>query len=345
MKIKTIIFAIITLAFLFCLVVFPNVATSSAAKGLGLCSTVIIPSLFPFMACCLILFETKFLEKLTEKIEPITNKVFSLSSCEFSVFLLSLIGGYPVGAKLVERLYSQGVLAKVKAETMLLYCVNSGPSFVVIAVGAKMLQNQNLGYILLCSNTIASIILAICSSLFLKRTKLRLKGRKTTFSFSESIIKSTFEASGLVLNICALVILFSCLYGIIDFVFIKSPIKDILLSLLEITTAIAYSHKNIYIVSFLLGFAGFCVHFQVLSVSKSINISFLKFLIFRFMHGILSAFITFLLLKIFKVTVPTISFNSSVNLVPTKYTTLFSVALILLSFLFILTTKKSSKTI
>ena len=50
-----------------------------------------------------------------------------------------------------------------------------------------------------------------------------------------------------------------------------------------------------------MGFGGISVWCQVLSVGVSIEIRFLKFIIFRFLHGILSVGFAALLLKIFGV--------------------------------------------
>ena len=61
------------------------------AKGLYISGNVIIPSLFPFGVIVLII--------LRSNIKILPDTVF--------VFLLSIIGGYPVGAQLIEEIYKK----------------------------------------------------------------------------------------------------------------------------------------------------------------------------------------------------------------------------------------------
>ncbi len=345
MKSKKPIIFIIVLFFAICLLFYPKSAIEGAIKGLNICYSVIIPSLFPFMVCTLMIFETKTLEKLTKKANNLTALLFSLNDCEFTVFLLSLIGGYPVGAKLIERLYLEKKVSKDKAETMLSYCVNSGPSFIVIAVGSEILNNIKIGYILLASHIIASLSLALFRKKSSKTNFTSQKEIKKEYYFSESLISSTYEACNSIISICSFVILFSCLLGLLSSFINNFKYKQLVLSVLEITNGIAYSTKNIYFISFLLGFAGFCVHFQVLSSCKKIKINYIKFLFFRVVHGGISSLITFILLKIFKISLQTSFINNSLSLIPSHNTILFSLLFIALSLLFIVSTKKTFKTI
>ncbi len=345
MNYKTIITAAVITCFAVCLVVFPSGATSGALFGLNLCYLVIIPSLFPFMVCSLILFQTKILTKFAEKLEFITLPLLSLSSECFSVFLLSLIGGFPVGAKLIEHLYVEKEISKSTAELMLGYCVNSGPSFIVITVGVGILSNKTLGFVLLASSIISSLFVALVCSRFIKPQYYYSNKKTEKFIISETLIKSTYDATTSIINICAFVVLFSTIIGLINSYFDENIVFRSILPFLEITNGIKYSSHNIYLISFLIGFAGICVHFQVLSSCKSLQINYIKFLIFRIFHGLVCTTSTYIITKIFKVSVETISLNNSIDFEPTRYTFLFGISFIALSYLFILATKKNSKII
>ena len=75
--------------------------------------------------------------------------------------------------------------------------------------------------------------------------------------------------------------------------------SSIILSTLEVTGGCISAIKlraPVEIISFAIGFAGLCVHFQIFSILKNINFSKSKFIIYRFVQGIISAIITHILL-------------------------------------------------
>ena len=46
-------------------------------------------------------------------------------------FIMGIISGYPVGAKIVCNMRSEGKLSKVEAERLLSFTNNSGPLFII----------------------------------------------------------------------------------------------------------------------------------------------------------------------------------------------------------------------
>ena len=76
--------------------------------------------------------------------------------------------------------------------------------------------------------------------------------------------------------------------------------------MLEVTNAVTQI-KNVILISFLLGFGGICVWFQVFNMARNFKINYPLFILFRFMQGLLSSGFTYLFLKVFKISTPTIS--------------------------------------
>ena len=108
-----------------------------------------------------------------------------------------------------------------------------------------------------------------------------------------------------------------------------------LMYFVEVTTAITKTN-NIYLISFLLGFSNLCIWAQVLAISRNISIKILDFAIFRILHGLISAFLTFILLKIFPVPISTFSTTYSFTskaLVSNKH---LSISLLILGVIFII---------
>lgn len=130
-----IISVIAVLSFAVLIIINPELCASGAAQGLLLSGRVLIPSLFPMTVCTMFIMGSGAFSGL-KRVSHVTQKLFHLSSDEFITVILSLIGGYPVGAKLLNEAVREKRISAEKAGLMLCYCVNSGPAFAVSAVGA-----------------------------------------------------------------------------------------------------------------------------------------------------------------------------------------------------------------
>ncbi len=330
-KIKKSAFIFIFLLLIFLTVLKPEICKNGAVSGILLCGRVIIPSIFPFTVCIL------FIMKLTSQnnSDKITRKE------RFLIVLFSLIGGYPIGAKLINNAVNNGKLQEKSARRMLNYCVNAGPAFIIGAVGNGIIGSKALGYILFFSHITASLILFLI--LREKRTAIKPLKKKNTAcqSISDSFVSAVAESSSTTMSICSFVILFSVITSYSDYFSHFSPLIKYISPLLEVTNAVGKT-GNIYLISFLLGFSGICIWCQILSLGKSIKIKLLVFSFFRIIHGALSAFFTWLLIKLFGIAVPCFSNSVQFSFKPSYSTPALSVSLIILTIILIITllTKK-----
>ena len=302
---KKILSLITAAAFIILIISSPKICTAGAAKGLILSGRVIIPSLFPFTACVLFIMKSGGLEALGFA-EPFTKKVFHLSAEQFSLMLLSFIGGYPVGAKLLNEAVKTGKISKENAGIMLNYCVNAGPAFIILAVGSGILGSKKIGYILLIAHISASLILSFFFGFRIKKDNSHSEITENSFDTADNFVYAVSDAASAVFSVCAYVILFSAINEYISCFAEKLPYLKWVAPLLEVTNAVT-GMRNIVIIAFLLGFAGVSVWCQILSLSKLIKINFAFFTLSRIAHGLLSAVITGLLLKMFKITVTVFS--------------------------------------
>lgn len=303
-----IIFAVIFAAALS--VIFPQIGIKGAKRGMVICADVIIPSLFPFTVFVLFIINSGVLDKL-KFTEKITIKVFHQSYEMFSVMLMSFVGGYPVGARLINELYRQEKIDKKTSHLMQCYCVNAGPAFIVTAVGVGMFSSESVGYALLSAHLISSFILAIVFGRMIKPQNVVFKQSKAA-DITENFISSTSAASSSVLGICAFVILFSMINSYIEAFCVKFKSFKILMYLTEVTSGVAMT-DNIIFAAFILGFSGFCIWMQVLSSSNDCGINIFLFSLSRLLHGLISSLIVFLIIKFFNIDVSTISNFRFVN--------------------------------
>ncbi len=290
--------AVILVAFFALLIVLkPDIATSAVLAGIMLCGNVIIPSIYPFTFCVLFIKSSPAMQIL-KPFDTLTQKLFKLNYYEFTLFLLSLIGGYPLGAKLIKD--------NKKAPVMINYCINAGPAFIILAIGKGVFKSITVGWILFFSHISASVIIAIICRFFIKNNGPVIIEKPP--SAVNNFVISASDAAETLIKICSLIILFSAVTKYIDmfsnyFYFLKY-----FGLLCEVTTAV-FKCRNVLLVSFLLGFSGLSIWCQVFSILKQIKINYLTFILSRISHGGLSALITLLLLKLFKITVSTLSNN------------------------------------
>ena len=269
------------------LIVFSSQCVQGVTKGLYVSANVIVPSLFPFGVIVLMF--------LRSNIKILPDTVF--------VFFLSIIGGYPVGAQLIEEIYKKDGITKKGANLMRCFCVNASPAFVISAIGSNVLKSDELGIILLIAHILASLTIKLILSKKIKREiiKTNLKKEKSS-DFNTLFCNSVKDSAASTISICSFIVLFSVINSILS----QFEFLEVLTYLFEVTTAVT-KIKNIYLISFLLGFSGISIWVQIFSLSKESGICYLPFVISRILHGLLSVIFTYTAVLIFKPTLPTIS--------------------------------------
>ena len=295
---KRILILIIGIGLLCMLLFYPKTAKDSAVKGMLLCGNVIIPTLFPFMVISLFLAKTEILHRIPffKKIKPFKLPII--------IYILSCLGGYPIGAKLISEEYQNGALSQSNAKKLLFCCINAGPSFIILTIGSGILNSEKLGLILFLSHITASLIMFL---LVLKDLNcVDMKQRKTSKSFIDSFVDAVSDASSAILNICGYIIFISTLLGILENIAIPQEIKNILGLTLEISNAITKTN-NIYVLSAITAFGGLSIIFQVLHISRKFSPKIKNLIFSRIVHSLLSLSLTLLLIKTFGIYVETLS--------------------------------------
>ena len=325
------------LLFIVLLITNPKISSEGAANGLLLCGNVIIPTLFPFTVCVLFLMHSPLFSGLNF-LKKFTLFFFGLNPEQFSVMLLSFIGGYPVGARLINELTKNEKISPKNAAVMLNYCVNAGPAFIVIFIGSGLLGNIKAGYILLISHIAASLLLALIFKRFFKPEDIKNSPAKCLTS-GDNFVLSVSGAASTIFNICAFVVFFSTVTCVINHFANKYTFLGFLKYILEVTVGVCNT-KNIYLISFLLGFAGVSIWCQIIAVTEKFKYNFLIFALCRILHGIISIFLTFILLKLFPVSIQTsASYTFSLS-----YSTLaVSLSMLITAIIFIISVSTKNK--
>ena len=340
--------------------------TNGALNGLLFCGNILIPSLFPFMVLSSFLIYSGLTYYISKPFKKFTEKIYNLPSITFTSILLSMVGGFPVGAKSIRILLDEKKIDENIARQMLCFSVGAGPAFVIIAVGISMLNSLYYGVVLFISQILAQIIIAIASGIIYKKTNIYVINfkKQSQFikqTFSTSLVKSCSDSVNSILNLCGMVILFSALIGIINNLNIFNLLNDFLMSInipsyiskniltliLEVTSfcknAIA-DNASIVFISFGIGFGGLCVHFQVFQSLGDLKFSKKVFFLCRILQGVICSFFTYIILTIYNPT-PIIDVFSNIKTIPTytiSGTFLGSIALIFTSICFTFVVKNNN---
>lgn len=322
-----------------------NSVRQGVINGLTLCGNSVIPSLFLFTAISLFAVNSGVLEGVN-KISPLTKRLFGLNGNEFSVFALSMVAGYPVGAKMVNELLKSGQITKERVNRMLWFCVGAGPAFAVTVVGELTLGSKSDGERLLCATLFSSVVMAAVSRFVERKGDLaeNKKEKAPEIPLSDAFVISVSGAAETMLKVSAFVVAFSGLLGAFNSLITSRVVQKYLFSLLEVTTGVQnFGRGELFAVAFLVGFGGISVQLQIMSAAGDIKPKFFSVFASRFVHGTLSAAFVLLFDWLFPRTVQTVALNST-GIAQIHGNPLSAVAMLLLAVSVVVFTYSASKT-
>lgn len=302
------------------IVIMPQLCISSAITGAKLFFYKVFPSLFPFLIISNLMINFGGVQIFSKVFGNILCKPLRIKKeCSF-VILISFICGYPLGAKYTCDFYEKGIIDLETCQRLLNIASNASPLFIIGSVGASMMKNVKLAYILLASNCISSYIMGFVIPGNSKNKPVKSE-KKVDYEEPKNIgvlFKQIIDNSiSTCLSICGYVVIFSVIiqfiinskvfYIVINHLsavlhISKKLLSGILLGSIEMTNGcnlIALSTGPFLIksavISFLLSFSGISIITQVYSFTYKYKISMKKYILRKLIQGFISAFLTFLL--------------------------------------------------
>lgn len=320
-KCKLIILALTAALCAIGLACFPADAAQGASSGLTFCIQVLIPSSFPFLVLSSFFVHSGLSQRLGRLLCPITRFLFRLPGSCGATILLSLAGGYPVGTRGIATLYQNRTISQKQANQMFYFCVNAGPAFTISVIGAGLYGSPRLGLYLFVSGTVASLILGVVLGQFSRKQNTPIEQPETpkpAVPWGDALVLSAFDAARGMVSACSFVILFATALSLFERVgflpwlckalsaigFPPAFAESMFPLLWEITGGSAQGvllGAPLPLVAFAAGFAGLCVHFQVLATATPFRPSRWKFFLVRLIHGGISAGCVTALLHLFPV--------------------------------------------
>lgn len=164
-----------------------------ALQGIKLWAAVVLPSLFPYFFVSAILTRLKITERLALTFSPVYRKVFKVSGIVSYAFFLSVISGYPVGAKIVSDLRKNGLLDEDEGVRAAALCSTSSPSFLIAAVGSAAFGSARLGIALTACHIVSAVCTGVIFSFYKSKKSRGSSAAASSVSESKSTEKTGFN--------------------------------------------------------------------------------------------------------------------------------------------------------
>lgn len=311
---KKLLYIFASLGIFAALLIFPKAAAEAVKDGLIMCGQVIIPSLFPFFIATNLLNELGASKLISNALAPFGARL-GISGHGVSAFIIGVTGGYPLGAAYTARLRSQGLISREEASRLLIFCNNSGPAFIVGAAGIGVFSSAAVGFFLYAVHILSALSFGI---IICPKAPCDICYDEDIFapvSFSAAITASVRRSADSVIGVCAFVIAFSALNGVLDGMDITrilagelsyrlgaelSWCRALLSGILELGNGIGgmagldIRPLNLALAAFILSWGGFSVHFQTLAMISGTDIKTARYMIGRLMIALMAASLSLL---------------------------------------------------
>ena len=334
-KLKKNFFTLLFLLFTFSLLIFSRSNLPAIKSGLLLWANSVVPSLFPFFVATELLMHTNVVNYLGILLNKYMKPLFNIRGEGAFAFIMGIISGYPVGAKIASNFRENNICSKEECERLISFTNNSGPLFIIGTVGILMFKNTTIGILLFITHILACVSVGIVfrfwkknSTSEISKSKLYREPKNKSVHFSnlgEVLSESITNSISTILLIGGFIVVFSSIISILNATGILSYIRNIFIPIfnffkidtsfiqpllsgfLEITNGINSISNiackklsiNIILAAFLLGFGGLSILLQVLSIISKTDLSINPYIYGKLLHGLLAALYTYIFMNIF----------------------------------------------
>lgn len=295
------------------LLMFPDAAAGGVKTGMEICAGKIVPSLFPFFIASSLMTNLGLTAYIGKALSPVSARLFHVSGYGGSAFLIGITGGYPLGASYIADMYINGQISADEAERLIVFCNNSGPAFIIGAVGVGVFKSAAVGMFLYAVHILAAMLYGIVFSKK-EKTAAEYKAVVSDISFAKALTLAVKSSVGAIINVCGFIIAFSALVSLLDaggtFSVLTGKVAELtgfelsicrafLTGFLELGSGIGsmsglkITPQSLALAAFILGWGGISVHFQSFAVISETDIKTARYIIGRFIIASLGAILAY----------------------------------------------------
>lgn len=288
-----------TLAACVLMIVFSELAVLSAKKGISLWLSNVLPAMLPFFICVNFLTYIGVATMLPVQVFP---------------FAMSVLSGYPMGAKIIGDFCRNGIISKGEAKWLITFCSTSNPVFMIGAVGTEMLGMQKAGVLIALSHYLGAVCNGLCYSFFSKKESVTksLASEKKDYDVLEQLTNAIFSAFKSLGIILAYIIMFMFLSDLLDYMgvfqfFDDSAGESLVRGIFEMTVGCSYldfadvfmGYKCV-LATMIISWSGLSIIGQSMSMLSGTGISLMFLIMTKLSHcffaGIIALFLGKLML-------------------------------------------------
>lgn len=247
-------------------------AAQSAQEALALCLKTVIPSLFPMFVLSGLLVSG--LGGASGRLFSPLERITGLPEGSGVLFLMGIVGGFPVGAQCIAQAVEKGSLSREDGERMLGFCNNCSPAFLFGILGSVL--SDPLAPLLIF---LIQLETALVTASF---TPLHQQTLSVTAGGSCSLSAAVTRGIRSMASVCAWVVLAGVVTGFLDrwiFPLMPLPMPQLLGGMLEITggilglAAIPEEHTKFLLCALFVCFGGLSVWMQISSLASAQGLS------------------------------------------------------------------------
>lgn len=293
-----------------CIAIFalnPTKYMQSVTNGLIVWATAVVPALLPFFVLSKLLAELDFFSPFCKYISPITKKLFDAPAISGYIFLMSIISGYPIGAKLIQEYHKNNLLTKNQCRKISTFTSTSGPLFITGTVAGGFFGNQKLGFILLGCHILSAVVCGILLKNFYCCDD-NTTAVKNQDNISKNILNDTIYSSvSGILSIGVFISLFFMLADMLPISKISNPVLQAFATgLLEVTHGCQMiSQLNLsfattaILCQTMISFGGLCIMLQSYSYLKECGITLTQLIFNKALQASVATVLTFVVCLLF----------------------------------------------
>ena len=173
------------------LAVDPKQCIASVHSALGMFVQSVLPALLPYFFFTKLLTSLGAARAIGDLFRRPVALLYNAPPIGGYVCLMSLLSGYPVGARLLGDLYKAGVIDGADARCISSFASTSGPLFVVGTVGTAMFGSPRLGYALLACHVAGALL----NGLLYRRRKTSMRRAAFVPPCTDNVLASAMTDS------------------------------------------------------------------------------------------------------------------------------------------------------
>ncbi len=305
---------LLSLGVIITLIVYPDKYLPISLDGIKIFAVNVLPALLPFFFFTKILSSLGAGNLLGKMLYKPCLKLYNTSGSGGYIYVMSVLSGYPVGAKLLADFTTGGYLSKDDAKTIMSYTSTSGPMFIVGSVGAVMLCNKTAGYVILLSHLVSALLNGL---IYRNKRESTQNDSLIRIETADNVLSESVYSAVISVAIAGsyVAIFYTCAYmlkdfGVIDAIsnFFNLFLNDVVLSdglafgLIEMTGGClalskSVSFLRIPLICAIVSFGGLSVTLQSLTFLEPCGIKPMRYLLCKLTQSIIAFLICYIIVR------------------------------------------------